>query len=120
MIQLSIMSAEAKRIESAFYAEQRRIEQEKYKAERPMRVEKLVEKIFNLAKKEIEESKFDCCEIYLEYSKLGSDDNDEICEAYEIVRDLLEKAGYTKNWFYKFSIRQQIRSESYGYWRISW
>ena len=119
MIQLSIMSAETKRIESAFYAEERRIQEEKEKAERPIRVEKLAETIFILVREKIKNEKFNSCFTYLNYNKVGSRNNNEIAEACEIVSAMLKKAGYKTN-VYEYSQAWQTRKGEFGYFYASW
>lgn len=123
MIQLSILSAGEKRIENLKRAEQREKEAQKFRDERPKRVEELTEKIFNYAKKQIDKSNFDSCEVLITEDDLWKWEahyKDETLEAIDIVISLIKLAGYRVDDFYEYSKAWQTRSGKFGYFYVRW
>ena len=126
MITLTIKSAELKRLETNQEILKQQIEQEIYKANRPVRVEKMVENIFNKIKKGIENTHGSG---WLDFVVFGSDLNkwnyssyDEFEEAMTIALELIKAAGYeigASGW-YRYSDSWFKRSGKFGQVWINW
>ena len=123
MIQLSIMSANAKREEYEIAQHEKELAHQRYLAERPKRVENLIEKYFNCTKSRIEKCDgTSIASIIYEDDLLrwGSTKYDERMEAVEAVKTMLEMAGYQVNNWYEYSTGWQYQSGKIGYLYIKW
>ena len=123
MIQLSIMSAEAKRAETDRREKEREAFLRKIEAERPARVETLISQVFNFAKNKIEEAKYGFCQVAITYDEIflwKPWNDDELREAAAEVVNLLRIAGYEVRDFYEYSKAWKTRSGKFGYIYISW
>lgn len=123
MVELVIMSADAKRKENETRRIMKQMEEEAHEAMRPLRVENLTVQIFNLAKSRIEVSTFDYCEVLItdgEIRKWGWPADDELMEAIERVRLLLSVAGYQCNDWHEYSKSWHTRSGKVGYLYVRW
>lgn len=119
MIQLTIVSPEQKRREIEVLKLRKQAERQAYEALRPLRIEKMVETIFNTVKKEIEQSESDYgCWVTIWEEKLkGSYSEKE--EAIKIVEEMFNSAGY-EVFFHYYSQSWQTRTGKFGYFHISW
>lgn len=123
MIELTIMSAEAKRAETNLRVAQKEIQRKLHEAQRPQRVEELVQKVFNFAKSKVENSDHSCCQVVITDDEmfLWKPWNDsELLEAIDIVITLLKGAGYEVNNFHEYSKGWKTRSGKFGYFFIFW
>ena len=123
MIQLSIMSATAKRAEYNAQQLAKEIAHQQYLADRPKRVEKFVEGYFNYAKQRIEKSEYTFAELLIhedDLKKWGPLEDDEMMEAIQTVKTLLEMAGYKVNNWYEYSQGWRYQSGKIGYLYASW
>lgn len=118
MIKLEIISAEAKRAELEAIRIAKEIERKRKEAMRGQRVEALTEKVFNIAKRAVEETQWSFCEATItedDLSAWGRPDYGELKDAIQNVRDLLTFAGYRCNDFHEYSVGWRNRSGKYGY-----
>lgn len=123
MIQLSIMSATAKRAEYNAQQLAKEIAHQQYLADRPKRVEKFVEGYFNYAKQRIEKSEYTFAELLIHEDDLkewGPLEDDEMMEAIQMVKTLLEMAGYKVNNWYEYSQGWRYQSGKIGYLYAKW
>lgn len=123
MIQLSIMSATAKRAEYNAQQLAKEIAHQQYLADRPKRVEKFVEGYFNYAKQCIEKSEYTFAELLIHEDDLkewGPLEDDEMMEAIQMVKTLLEMAGYEVNNWYEYSQGWRYQSGKIGYLYARW
>lgn len=123
MIQLSIMSATAKRAEYNAQQLAKEIAHQQYLADRPKRVEKFVEGYFNYAKQRIEKSEYTFAELLVHEDDLkewGPLEDDEMMEAIQMVKTLLEMAGYKVNNWYEYSQGWRYQSGKIGYLYATW
>lgn len=123
MIQLSIMSATAKRAEYNAQQLAKEIAHQQYLADRPKRVEKFVEGYFNYAKQRIEKSEYAFAELLIHEDDLkewGPLEDDEMMEAIQMVKTLLEMAGYKVNNWYEYSQGWRYQSGKIGYLYARW
>lgn len=123
MISLSIISAESKRKEIEALRIIREKERIAHEALRGQRVEQLVEHLFNMAKRNIENSEYNSCSIYITETLLkrwGKPCEDELMEALNITIDLLGKAGYDINHWHMYSASWRKRSGNVGYFFVNW
>ena len=123
MIQLSIMSAEAKRAETDLRNAQREAYQRMMEKQRPARVEKLIEQVFNFAKSKIEKAEYGSCQVTITEDEIflwkpWSDD--ELREAVCEVVNLLRIADYDVREFHEYSKGWKTRSGKFGYIYIFW
>ena len=123
MIQLSIMSAEAKRAETDLRNAQREAYQRMIEQQRPARVEKLIEQVFNFAKSKIEKAEYGSCQVTITEDEIflwkpWSDD--ELREAVCEVVNLLRIADYDVREFHEYSKGWKTRSGKFGYIYIFW
>lgn len=123
MIQLSIVSAEAKRKEIEALRVAREMERIAHEALRGQRVEQLVEHLFNVAKYNIEASETGGCEILITETHLalwGNPHWDELMDAINITITLLNEAGYVVNPWHEYSTSWRNRSGKVGYLYAKW
>lgn len=123
MIQLSIMSATAKRVEYNAQQLAKEIAHQQYLADRPKRVEKFVEGYFNYAKQCIEKSEYTFAELLVHEDDLkdwGPLEDNEMMEAIQMVKTLLEMAGYKVNNWYEYSQGWRYQSGKIGYLYARW
>lgn len=123
MIQLSIMSANAKREKYEIAQHEKELAHQRYLAERPHRVEKLIEGYFNYTKSCIEKCEGASVASVLyedDLLKWGSTQYEERMEAVEAVKTMLEIAGYQVNNWYEYSLGWQYQSGKIGYLFIKW
>lgn len=123
MIQLSIMSADAKRAETNRQEIERKAWQDAIDAQRPARVEQLVGQVFNFAKRKIESAEYSSCQVTITDDEifLWKPWNDgELREAIAEVIVLLRLAGYEVNDFHEYSKGWKTRSGKFGYLYIFW
>ena len=123
MIQLSIMSADAKRAEPNRREIERKAWQDAIDAQRPIRVEQLVGQVFNFAKCKIESAEYSYCQVTItddEFFLWKPWNNEELREAIAEVIGLLKLAGYKVSNFYEYSKGWKTRSGKFGYLDISW
>lgn len=123
MIQLSIMSADAKRAETNRREIERKAWQDAIDAQRPARVEQLVGQVFNFAKRKIESAEHSCCQVTITDDEIflwKPWNNEELREAVAEVVVLLRLAGYEVNDFHEYSKGWKTRSGKFGYLYIFW
>lgn len=125
MITLTIKSAELKRLETNQEILKQQIEREIYKANRPVRIEEMVENIFNKIKKGIENTHGSgWCEIVVydtDLKKWNYSSYNEFEEAMNIALDLIKTAGYdVGSGWYTYSNSWYKRSGKFGNIWIHW
>lgn len=123
MIQLSIMSAEAKRAETDLRRMEREAFLRKIEAERPARVEKLIGQVFNFAKSKIEKAEYGSCQVTITDDEIflwKPWNDDELREAVAEVVNLLSIAGYEVRDLHEYSKGWKTRSGKFGYIYIFW
>lgn len=118
MLELTIISAETKKIQLEELKAKKEFEEMIFLAERSKRVEKMVEAMFTQISKEIETSESS----YVNYLIMEEDLNKihycnklgEFDEAMDTVIELLKIAGYEVNDFYHYSNSWFQKSGKFG------
>jgi hypothetical protein len=120
MIQLTIQTPEQRRQEAKVIQLQKALEAEKEQILSNQRIENYVEQIFNHVKEKMSKSSSDYGEwIYLYTSQFKNAKIWEVEKAANIVRKLLDEAGYG-GYLHEYSSGWQERSGKICYFSVDW